>query len=93
MWSLAGPAATFHPRGSTRWRQGEDHGQARHRQEFRGEHPINWAGSCLGSKSKSRCYLVILGVEKGSSPTRGQLAGSKPNLPREVLPCPGMWPV
>lgn len=89
MWSLAGPAATFYSWGRTRWRQREDHRQARYRQEFRGEYPISWAGSCLGSKSESRSYLVILGIEKGSSPTRGQLAGSKANLPRDTLPCSG----
>lgn len=93
MWSLAGPAATLYSWGRTRWRQREDHRQARHRQEFRGEYPISWAGSCLGSKSESRSYLVILGIEKGSSPTRGQLAGSKANLPRDTLPCPGTRPV
>lgn len=85
MWRQAGDVVPgcFYAWGSTRWRQGEDHGQACHRQELRDEYPINWAGSCLGNESESRCYLVIVGIERGSSPTRGRL-GSTPNLPRDM---------
>lgn len=77
-----------------RWRQRRDHRQAHATDSLGVSTQSAGQGSAWGSKSESRCYLVISGIErKAAHQPRVSWQGPKQTCPGTPLPCPGhgLW--